>query len=195
MTFNIGGNYSKNDMSGYLTKSEGDVLFVNERGDSMTSTLNMSGNKIVNLANPTTSSEASNKKYVDETINIKIKELDQRIDQRINIQASVINQLVEVRSGQNNELNIFQGTIPENRIINIKGFILHEYWRVNSGSYIEKKFFLKFPNRFEYPGIQPPHGYKTEFVLIYITHDPSKPTLEVIPKFKLTDKNIKNLQN
>lgn len=54
-------------ISDVYSKSETSNLFLPKSGGSMGGILDMSGNKITNLANPTESLDSANKKYVDES--------------------------------------------------------------------------------------------------------------------------------
>lgn len=54
-------------ISDVYSKSETSNLFLPKSGGSMGGILDMSGNKITNLANPTDSFDSANKKYVDES--------------------------------------------------------------------------------------------------------------------------------
>lgn len=55
-------------ISDVYSKSETSNLFLPKSGGSMGGILDMSGNKITNLANPTESLDSANKKYVDEKV-------------------------------------------------------------------------------------------------------------------------------
>jgi hypothetical protein len=52
------------DTSHLLTTTRGNQLYVNESGDAMKGDLDMKGNKIINIANPSTNSDVSSRSYV-----------------------------------------------------------------------------------------------------------------------------------
>ena len=56
-----------------------DNNFVKSNGDTMTGTLNMNKNRIMNLANPTDSYDATTKKYVDR-LDTKIRSTQESLD-------------------------------------------------------------------------------------------------------------------
>ena len=58
-------------ISDVYSKSETSNLFLPKSGGSMGGILDMSGNKITNLADPTNSLDSANKKYVDESSSFK----------------------------------------------------------------------------------------------------------------------------
>ena len=58
------------DLSQFVTKQQAESLYVNAPGDSMSGNLDMVNNKIINLADPTNSTDATNKQFTENADNI-----------------------------------------------------------------------------------------------------------------------------
>ena len=63
-----GASSSAIDISNLLTVQKGNNLYVNEEGDKMRGSLDMSNNKIINVAEPTELTDVCTKFYVDDQI-------------------------------------------------------------------------------------------------------------------------------
>ena len=63
-----GASSSSIDTSNLLTVQKGNNLYVNEVGDKMRGSLDMSNNKIINVAEPTELRDITTKFYVDNAI-------------------------------------------------------------------------------------------------------------------------------
>lgn len=102
---NVGGTGLPIDFpTNFLDREEGDRLFVNTSGDAMIGTLSMNGKRIIDLADPKNVSDASNKLYVDNTIETvkkdfqthvvpKIRELERKADDKDKAMSSAIREL------------------------------------------------------------------------------------------------------
>jgi 5,10-methylene-tetrahydrofolate dehydrogenase/methenyl tetrahydrofolate cyclohydrolase len=108
---------SISDTSHFLTLTKGNHLYVNEVGDdSKNGTLDMKGNKIINVAIPIDSDDSTNKKYVDsqnaETKNLVVNDFISR--RNVFIESQTFQKEIDMRN--NKIINLSSPSLPADAV-------------------------------------------------------------------------------
>jgi len=77
------GSFSGSIASNALTIQKANPIYVNQVGDEMTGNLDMKGNKIMNVNDPSDNSHVVNKGYLDHTLRMTLTSIDTTIEQKL----------------------------------------------------------------------------------------------------------------
>ena len=117
-TVDIAGREEKSatttiDTSNFITYQSGNDLYVNEQGDKMRGILNMINNKIINVAEPTSTKDATTKSYVDNKIRVTAEYHSNAIKDSIKNMFKDFNKTITDRIASESKNKIEKNRLPD----------------------------------------------------------------------------------